>query len=121
MKLQKLLATLLACLLLAPLSAAIKLPEILSNHLVLQQQHMVKLWGHATAGSTVTIHTSWDNQSHTCQAGGDRRWLTKVQTPEGSYTPYTIQFSDGDGEATTLQDVLIAATLRPSHKSSLSW
>ena len=44
------------CLLLAaaPLCAAVKLPAILAEHMVLQQNRPVHLWGFADPGETVT-------------------------------------------------------------------
>lgn len=119
MNVQRLLYTFVACLWLAPLSATVKLPEILSDHLVLQQQSMVKLWGQATAGSTVTIHTSWDDKDHTCRADQDGRWLTQVYTPQASYATHNIRFSDGQGEATTLKDILIGEVWFCSGQSNM--
>ncbi len=106
-----------ACLL--PASATVKLPEILSDHMVLQQQSQVKLWGKATPSSTVTIHTSWNETVYTCHTDQDGRWLTKVQTPQASYTPYTIQFDDGDGTTVSLQDILIGEVWFCSGQSNM--
>ena len=84
-------------------SAKIRLPHILCDNMVLQQQADVQLWGWAKPKATVSIKPSW-GANHTTIADKDGRWSLRVHTPKASYTPLSITFSDG--EAVTLHNIL---------------
>ena len=86
--------------------AKVRLPHILCNNMVLQQNTQVRLWGWAKGGSQISVTTSWNTAKQTTKADRDGRWMLKVQTPEASYTPQTIKFDDGDG-AVELSNVLM--------------
>lgn len=73
----------------------IKLPSIISNNMVLQQQSGVPLWGNATANHKVSVITSWNHKQYTTQSDADGKWKVKIQTPRAG-GPYTITFNDGD-------------------------
>ena len=45
------------------LFAKVKLPGVLADNMVLQQQSQVKLWGEAKPGSIVNIKPSWAKRS----------------------------------------------------------
>ena len=82
----------------------VKLPAMMGDHMVLQQNSSVKLWGWAD-GKKVTVTTSWNNRTYQASTDKDGTWLVKVDTPEGGYTPYSITISDGT--PVTLSDILI--------------
>lgn len=82
----------------------VRLPAMMGDHMVLQQNSSVKLWGWAD-GKKVTVTTSWNNRTYKVTPDKDGAWLVKVDTPAGSYTPYSITISDGT--RTTLSDILI--------------
>lgn len=86
--------------------AKVKLPHILCDNMVLQQQTDARLWGWAKAGKAVKVTTSWNGKTVQCNADKAGKWLVKVQTPAASYTPYSITFDDGDGQV-VLQNVLV--------------
>ena len=90
------LSLFLVALLAIVAQAKVRLPHIISDNMVLQQQTDARLWGWAKAKATVTVTTSW-HQTVTTQAGKDGRWLVRVATPVASYVPQTITFDDGDG------------------------
>ena len=68
----------------------VKLSAMMGNHMVLQQNSSVKLWGWAD-GKKVTVTTSWNNRTYQVSTGKDGAWLVKVDTPKGGYTPYYIK------------------------------
>lgn len=86
------------------LAAEIRLPAIISDHMVLQQQADVRLWGEAAPDSKVQIIPSWDKNRHTVTADAEGRWEATIRTPEAG-GPYEIVLSDKDGSR-TLHDVL---------------
>ena len=54
----------------------------MGDHMVLQQNSSVKLWGWAD-GKKVTVTTSWNNRTYQASTDKDGTWLVKVDTPEG--------------------------------------
>lgn len=83
----------LACLLFAALTASanIHLPEILSDHMVLQQQTSVTLWGTAEAGNSIDVYASWGKQASTV-VGKDGKWRLSIETPVATYIPQSLTF-----------------------------
>lgn len=94
----------------------IKLPAMIGNHMVLQQNSSVKLWGWAD-NKKVTVTTSWNNRTYQTSTDKDGSWTVKVDTPTGSYTPYSITISDGEG--VTLSDILIGEVWVCSGQSNM--
>lgn len=86
--------------------AKVKLPHVLGDNMIVQQNSDVRLWGKAKAGKKVNVSVSWSDVEYTVKAGHDGKFMLTVRTPEASYTPLQITFSDGDGEDVTLSNVL---------------
>lgn len=85
--------------------AKVKLPNILCDNMVLQQNTEARLWGWDKPGKKVNVITSWNNETYTVKTGKDGKWLVSVKTPAASYQPLSITFDDGDGTV-TLNNVL---------------
>ena len=86
------------------LKANIRLPNIINNNMVLQQQSTVKLWGWAGPNEKVYVTTSWNNKRDSVVTTRDANWMLTVQTPAAG-GPYTITLK---GENTiVLNNVLI--------------
>ena len=85
--------------------AKVRLPHLLGDNMVIQQQTEARLWGWAKPKSTVRVTASWTDDAVTAKAGKDGRWLAKLATPKASYTPLTITIDDGDG-AVSLNNVV---------------
>ena len=84
--------------------AKVRLPHIICDNMVLQQQTDARLWGWAQPGKSVKITTSWSNETVSTKADKNGKWLAKVKTPKASYTPLSITFDDG--EPLTINNVL---------------
>ena len=84
--------------------AKVRLPHLIGDNMVLQQQTEARLWGWAKPGKTVKVSTSWSDETVSAKAGKDGRWLVKVKTPEAGYKPLSITFDDG--EPVTIQNVV---------------
>ena len=82
------------------LQAKVKLPHLVSDNMVIQQQTDVRLWGWAKPGKKVVATTSWSTQRVETKVDKDGRWLLTVHSPQASYEPLSITFDDGDGQAT---------------------
>ena len=99
------------------LSAKVVLPEILSDHAVLQQQTEVNLWGKATPNTTVSVTPSWNNRTITARSDAEGKWQVSIQTPAADFTPHSIEFSDG--EITRIQNILIGEVWFCSGQSNM--
>ncbi len=75
--------------------AQVKLPHVISDNMVIQQDTDVRLWGWDKPNKTVKVTTSWNSNTVTTRAGKDGKWEVKVRSPKASYTPLTITFDDG--------------------------
>lgn len=84
--------------------AKVKLPHILGNNMILQQNAEANLWGWDKPGTEVNVTASWSSQKWTAKTDKDGKWQVKVQTPKASYTPLSITFDDG--EPVTLSNIL---------------
>lgn len=101
------------------MSAAVELPDIISDNAVLQQNSDARLWGWAKPGSTVKITPSWDGKEYSTKAEPETgRWETTVVTPDASFTSYQITFDDGDGVA-KIDNVLIGEVWFCSGQSNM--
>ncbi|MCF0202291.1 MAG: 9-O-acetylesterase [Bacteroidaceae bacterium] len=86
-------------------SAKLRLPNILSDNMVLQASSDARLWGWADAGKTVTVKCSWMSTVKSTVAGKDGRWSATVAMPSASYTPLSLTFESGD-EKVTVKNIL---------------
>lgn len=84
--------------------AKVKLPHILSDNMILQQNSEVRLWGWDKPGTQVEVSVSWSAQKYASKTGKDGKWTVSVKTPAASYTPLSVTFDDG--EKTKLNGIL---------------
>ncbi|MDN5216847.1 sialate O-acetylesterase [Fulvivirgaceae bacterium BMA12] len=98
--------------------ADIKLPAIFSDHMILQQNTQVKLWGTADAGENITIVASWGEEK-SVTADGKGNWKTEIQTPAGSHVPQQIIFKGNNN--VFLGNVLIGEVWLCSGQSNMAW
>lgn len=98
--------------------ADIKLPSVINNNMVLQQNSKVALWGWADAGERVTINTSWNNKTTNITAGRNGKWTTYVNTSKAG-GPYTINFK-GKNEI-KVNNVLLGEVWLASGQSNMEF
>jgi sialate O-acetylesterase len=84
--------------------ATVKPASIFTDHMVLQQQSNVTLWGWAKPTTKVKIVTSWNKQKYVVKSDSNGKWRINVVTPKAG-GPFEITFNDG--ERFTLTDILI--------------
>ncbi|GEM_PF-4172794 len=77
------------------LKATIKLPALVGDNMVLQQNTTVKIWGWAKANSSVTVKVGWDHHVYKTSSDAAGNWQVKVKTIKGSDTTYEMNISDG--------------------------
>ena len=110
-------------LLLATARADVRLPAVLSSHLVLQQKTIVRLWGWAYEGETVLVETSWGEHAQAV-ANPLGQWEVLIPTPaarplsEGLH-PENITFTVPKENSVQLQDLLIGEVWLCSGQSNM--
>ncbi len=98
------------------LKANIRLPNVINNDMVLQQQSSVKLWGWAGPAEKIYVTTSWNNKTDSVLSTRDASWMLQVQTPAAG-GPYTITLK---GQNTiVLNNVLIGEVWVCSGQSNM--
>ncbi|WP_187263503.1 sialate O-acetylesterase [Pontibacter beigongshangensis] len=98
--------------------ANVQLPAIFGNHMVLQQNAEVTIWGWARALEDVTVTSSWDQKTVKTKASNQAKWEVKLNTPAAG-GPYTIKI---EGYNTILlEDVLIGEVWLCSGQSNMEW
>ncbi|GAB6010683.1 sialate O-acetylesterase [Viscerimonas tarda] len=116
MNLIKAFASICLVLSVSAVEAKIKLPSILGDNMVLQQQTVVKLWGEAKPNAAVTIIPSWNKKVYSAKSDSDGKWLALIPTTAAG-GPYTISFSDG--EKLQLTNILIGEVWFCSGQSNM--
>ncbi len=69
--------------------ADVRLPAVISNNMVLQQNSLVSLWGWSDAAEKVYITASWNNKTDSTISTRDAKWNLEIQTPVAG-GPYSI-------------------------------
>lgn len=112
---------LLAALLLAPwpeLEADdLKLASVLSNHMVLQREKPVPVWGRADAGESVTV--TFAGQSKSAVAGQDGRWQVVLEPLIASAESRTLGVVGKNGRKAEARDVLVGEVWLGSGQSNM--
>ena len=96
--------------------AKVKLPSILADQMVLQQQEKVKLWGSSDRKGKLDITTSWNGQTYQTSISSDGKWEVLVETGKAG-GPYRITFDDGD--RTQLEDIYLGEVWLCSGQSNM--
>ena len=99
-------------------SAKVSLPAIFQNHLVLQQQESVSMWGWQDSGSEVTLKPSWGNPI-TVMPNAEGLWKATLNTLKAG-TGYSIAISDKDG-TTELSDIAFGEVWLCSGQSNMNF
>jgi sialate O-acetylesterase len=104
----------LACLV-ASARAEVRLPAVFSDHMVLQGNVDVAVWGWAHAGESVTVSIA--GQSKTAQAGADSGWRVKLDPLKPSAEPLTMTVKGTNN--LTIRDVLVGEVWLASGQSNM--
>jgi sialate O-acetylesterase len=115
--------TLIALLLLGFLlpglqGASLKLPSILGDHMVLQQNSFARIWGWSEASAEVKVSTSWNGKTYSTRADAKGNWQVKVATAKAG-GPYSLTI---EGDITLeLKDILLGEVWICSGQSNMEW
>ena len=99
--------------------AQLRLPALYDDHMVLQQQSPVPMWGWSYATQDVTITVSWDTTVIKTRSDNATYWAATLYTPVAG-GPHTITINAG-GEVRTLTDVMVGEVWICSGQSNMDW
>jgi len=109
---------------LASVHADVRLPSVLDDHMVLQQNCDVTLWGWAFEGEVVVIETSWGVKTQAV-ANAQGEWRVQVKTPaarpiDQGLHPEDITFTAAQANRIQIKDVLIGEVWLCSGQSNMT-
>jgi len=100
-----------------PLQAEVKVPSIFGEHMILQQDAPLPVWGVAEAGEKVTVTVGADTAAATADANG--KWRVTLSPLAGTSTPLTLSVA---GKNTlTFKDVLVGEVWFASGQSNMGF
>ena len=97
------------------LPAELRLPAIFSDHLVLQRDQPVPIWGRAQPGAQVTV--TFRNQTRSAQSDPTGRWRVQLN-PLTAGGPFELTITDGN-KTKRLTDVLVGEVWFGSGQSNM--
>lgn len=100
-----------------PIPADVKLPAVFSDHMVLQQQIPLRVWGWADAGEMVTV--SIGANTEVVKTAENGRWEVKLPAMKGSKTSTSIKVQGKNTIA--INDVLVGEVWLCSGQSNMEW
>jgi sialate O-acetylesterase len=116
------LTILAVCMLSWTLSAAVKMPKIFGDNMVLQREMPVPVWGWAEKGEKVTV--AFSGQEKTATAGEDGKWMVKLDPLKASSVPQTMTVSSSEiSKSPNLQikNILVGEVWICSGQSNMEW
>jgi sialate O-acetylesterase len=113
------LAFIPAALIVLPLSgqAEVKLPAIFSDHMVLQEEATIPVWGKAAAGEKITV--TFGNEKAAATAGADGAWRADLPALPAGTPPGTLVVTGQN--ALTFNDVLVGDVWLCSGQSNMEF
>ena len=100
-------------------SVSIKLPDALSDNMVVQQNSTIKLWGTSSdAKKKVIVKASWLTKEYETLPASDGKWMVTIPTVKASFVPQTITFTSGKS-VKTISNVLIGEVWFCSGQSNM--
>jgi len=98
--------------------ANVRLPSIIGNHMVLQQQSEVNFWGWGDPQEKITIQVPWDTTHYTVLGTRNAVWQIKIKTPAAG-GPYAITITGRN--TIILEDVLVGEVWLCGGQSNMEW
>jgi len=97
--------------------AELKLPAIIGDNMVLQQQQANPVWGWDAPGTEVTV--AFAGQTKTAKAGADGKWTVKLDAVPANAQPETITIKGSSTKE--LQNVLVGEVWICSGQSNMGF
>ncbi len=100
-------------------AAELKLAAVFSDHMVLQQEKPVPVWGWADPGKKVTV--SFAGQVKSATADADGKWMVKLDALKASAKPRMLRAeSENSNRLLAVEDVLVGEVWLGSGQSNMA-
>lgn len=113
-----LLSLILAATATVPLHATMKMPNIFSDHMVLQQAKPVPVWGKGNPGAEVVV--TFGKQTKKTTVAPDATWQVTLDPLAASFEPRVLSATSGD-VSLVFNDVLVGEVWLCSGQSNMAW
>ena len=100
------------------MAETLRLPSIISDHMVLQRDKPVAIWGWAEPGSEVTV--GFKDQTATARADDAGKWRVDLEPLTADASPAQLTVSSGD-QTLTVDDILVGEVWLCSGQSNMEW
>lgn len=101
-----------------PEEQALALPSVFSDHMVLQQQQMVPVWGTALPGASITVEFA--GQQKTAVAEPNGQWQVVLDPMSASFESRVLHVSSFESQI-SFSDVLVGEVWLCSGQSNMEW
>ncbi|MCC9605815.1 9-O-acetylesterase [Blastopirellula sp. JC732] len=101
-----------------PAAAEIRLPGFFGDHMVLQQEMPLPVWGWADPGQQVTVTLGGNKATATADAKGN--WKVELPAMKAGGGPQKLTATSGD-QTVTLSDILLGEVWLCSGQSNMEW
>jgi sialate O-acetylesterase len=102
------------------LSAELALPAIFSDHMVLQREQAVPVWGTADVGATLTVQFAGQSKTTTADSAG--KWRIDLEPLQASATPRELLVTSSvEQQTVALRDILVGEVWLCSGQSNMQW
>jgi sialate O-acetylesterase len=110
--------SLIAWILTIPSFGQIKLPSVIGDNMVLQQNCEVAIWGWGDPASEIRVSGSWGKDTVKVIASNQSAWKVNLRTPSAG-GPYTVSIKGN--EEVVLKNVMIGEVWICSGQSNMEW
>ncbi|WP_218972191.1 sialate O-acetylesterase [Labilibaculum filiforme] len=93
-------------------------PAIFGNHMVMQQNSEVKLWGWGKPMEKIRVINSWDNDTLNSVTSNNAKWSVVLKTPEAG-GPHSITIQGNN--MVVIEDILMGEVWLLSGQSNMEW
>jgi sialate O-acetylesterase len=97
--------------------ADVILPAVFANHMVLQREHAIPIWGSAEPGEKITVLLGDDQARTVADAGG--RWSVRMRPRPASHKP--VELTIRGSNTVRISDVLVGDVWLCSGQSNMHW
>jgi len=97
---------------------ALELPNIFSEHMVLQREIKAPVWGTAAPSATVTVEFAGQKKTTTADASG--KWMVRLDSMKANAKPQKMTVSEG-ANTVAYDDVLVGDNWLCSGQSNMEW
>lgn len=107
-----------SCVSVPCLAGDLSLPTVFSDHMVLQRERPVPVWGQAGPGAPVTVEFA--GQKQTATAGADGKWRVDLDPLPASAEPRVLKVASNQNNL-QFSDVLVGEVWLCSGQSNMQW